>query len=52
MIADVGLHLLLEAIGACAAGCLIGRCEHRHHRVAVWLVIALISSVITVIIVG
>ena len=52
MIADVALHMGLEAIGGAIAWYAYGFCHHWHHRLAVWFVLSLFFSYVTVSLVG
>lgn len=52
MIHDVVLHMGFEAVGAGVAFYAYNFCEHLWHRVAVWLILAAILSVVTVLAVG
>ena len=52
MIMDIILHMVLEGIGGAIAWYAYGFCSHWRHRLAVWFVLALIFSYVTVCLVG
>ena len=52
VLADVAVHLVLEAIGALGLRCALGMCAHRHHRIMAWVAIAVPMSILTVLAVG
>lgn len=51
---DIGIHMVLEALGGASMACALGLCKHRHHawRALVWFPLALASSTLTVWLVG
>ena len=49
---DIGIHMLLEAIGGLVLLYAYKFCEHRLHQILVWFVLAFGFSYITVQIVG
>jgi hypothetical protein len=52
MVIDVLLHFGLEALGALGLRCAVGLCRHRLHRAAVWASFGLLTSAITVTVIG
>lgn len=52
MILDVGLHMLLEAIGGLILMYALGFCQHRRHQAVVWFGLALVFSFVTVQLIG
>jgi hypothetical protein len=52
MVADVLIHWLLEIGGSGVWACLRGRCTHKHHRIMLDLLIALVAAAATVKILG
>ncbi len=49
---DVLFHVALEAIGGVVLLYAMSFCTHRVHQVAIWFVLALIFSIITVALIG
>ena len=52
MAADVLVHFGLEAIGAAGLRCVVGLCHHAAHRAVAWTVFGLLTSAVTVSVVG
>ena len=52
MVTDVLLHFGLEALGALGLRCILGFCEHPRHRIAAWIPYGLLTSWVTVSVVG
>lgn len=52
MTTDIIIHMILEGIGGLIAWYAYGFCHHWRHRLAVWFVLALIFSYVTVQLVG
>ena len=52
MLTDVLLHFGLEAIGALGLRCALRLCRHPAHRLAVWLPFGLLTSWLTVALIG
>jgi hypothetical protein len=52
MLTDVLLHFGLEALGALGLRCALGLCKHVRHRVAVWAPFGLLTSWLTVALIG
>lgn len=49
---DVLIHFMIEAIGGLGMRCALGMCKHTHHRIMVWIPFGLLTSWITVHMVG
>jgi len=52
MLAEVLLHFGLESLGALGLRGALALCRHPHHRAMVWLPFGLLTSWITVSVVG
>lgn len=52
MISKIFIHMILEAIGGGVAYYAYGFCHHWRHRIAVYFVLSLIFSIVTVHLVG
>lgn len=52
MLVDILIHYGLDITGGLTLTCLMGMCEHKRHQYAVWLVVGLLISIVTVHLVG
>jgi hypothetical protein len=52
MLIDVLIHFSLEAVGALGLRCVVGLCDHAAHRALAWTGFGLLTSWLTVSVVG